>query len=48
MPFFVARKSCVIDGPAIRGKELLIKPSRGYIICGECYADNWYDFSAGT
>lgn len=48
MPFFVARKSRVIDGPAVRGKELFIEPSRGYIVCGERYADNWYACAAST
>jgi hypothetical protein len=40
MPFCVACKGCVIDGPAVRGKELRAEPSRGYIICGERYADD--------
>jgi hypothetical protein len=48
MLFFVARKSRVIDGPAVRGKELFIEPSRGYILCGECYADNRYACAAST
>ena len=48
MSFFVARESCVIDGPAVRGKKLFIKPSRGYILCGERYADNWYACAAST
>jgi hypothetical protein len=48
MPFFVARKSRVIDGSAVRGKELCIKPSGGYILCGERYADNWYVCVAST
>ena len=27
---------------AVCGKELLIESSRGYIFCGECYADDRY------
>ena len=46
MPIFIARKGRVIDGPAVRGEELFIKPSRGYIFCGERYADNWYACAA--
>lgn len=42
MPFSVARKSRVIDGRAVRGKKLFIESSRGYILCGERYADNRY------
>jgi hypothetical protein len=42
MPFRVARKSRVVDGPAVRGKELLVEPPRGYIICRERYADDRY------
>ena len=41
MPF-IACKSCVIDGPAVRWKEFFIEPSCGYILCGERYEDNWY------
>jgi hypothetical protein len=44
--YCVARKSRVFDGPAIRGKEFLIKPSRGYIICRERYADDGYVYAA--
>ncbi len=40
MPFSIACKSRVIDGSAIRGKELRVEPSRGHIICGERYADD--------
>ena len=47
-PFFVARKSRVIDGPAVCGKELFIEPSRGYVLCGERYADNRYACAAST
>ena len=42
MPCFAARKSRIIYGPAVRGKELFIEPSRRYIVCGERYADNRY------
>jgi hypothetical protein len=42
MLFCVAGKSRVIDGPAVRWKELFIEPPRGYIFCGERYADDWY------
>jgi hypothetical protein len=42
MFFCVACQGGVIDGPAIRGKELRVEPSRGYVICRECYADNGY------
>ena len=42
MHLFIACKSRVIDGPAVRGKEFFFKPSRGYILCGERYADNWF------
>jgi hypothetical protein len=42
MAHCVARKSRVFDGPAVRGKELLVEPSRGYIICWERYADDGY------
>ncbi len=44
--FCVARKSRVIYGPAVRGKEFLIEPSRGYILCGECDADHGYAHAA--
>jgi hypothetical protein len=40
MLFRVACESRVIDGSAVRGKELHIEPSRGYIFRGERYADN--------
>jgi len=43
MPFCVARQSRVINGPAISGKELLVEPSRGHILCGERYANDGYD-----
>ena len=33
MLFSVACQGCVIDGSAVRGKELRVEPSRGYIIC---------------
>jgi hypothetical protein len=42
MLFFVACKGCVIDGPAVRGKEFRLEPSRGYIVCRERYADDRY------
>ena len=48
MPFFVARKSRIIDGPAVRGEEFFVEPSRGYILCGKRYADNWYACAAST
>ena len=42
MLFCVACESCVVDGPTVRGKELHIEPSRGYVFCGERHADDWY------
>jgi hypothetical protein len=39
---YVACKSRVIYGPAVCGEKLLAEPSRGYIICGERYADDRY------
>ena len=42
MPFRVARESRVVDGPAVRGKELLFESPRGYVICWERYADDGY------
>ena len=42
MIYRVAREGCFVDGPAVRGKKLLIEPSCGYIICGKCHADDGY------
>jgi hypothetical protein len=42
IPFRAACKGRVFDGPAVGGKELRVEPSRGYIICGERYADDRY------
>jgi hypothetical protein len=47
MPF-VAGKSRVIDGSAVRGEELFIEPPRRYILCRERYADNRYACAAST
>ena len=30
----VARKSCVVDGPAVRGEKLCVEPPRGFVLCG--------------
>jgi hypothetical protein len=42
MLIFEACKSRVIDGPAVRWKELRVESPSGYIICGERDADNRY------
>jgi hypothetical protein len=42
MVYCVACKSCFFHGPAVCGKELLVEPSCGYVICGECHADDRY------
>ena len=42
MTYRVARKSCFVHGPAVRGKELRIEPPCGYVICRERHADDRY------
>jgi hypothetical protein len=37
-----ARKSCVVNGPTICGEKLLAQSPFGYVICGECHADDRY------
>jgi hypothetical protein len=37
-----AREGCVIHGPAIRGQELRVESSSGYIVCRKRHANNGY------
>ena len=37
-----ARKGCVVNGSTICGGKLLAQSPSGYVICGECHADNRY------
>jgi hypothetical protein len=37
-----AREGCVIHGPAIRGQELRVESSSGYVVCWKRHANNRY------
>ena len=40
--FYIAGEGRIVYGSAVRGKEFLVEPSCGYIICWERHADDWY------